>query len=280
MSSWKYAAPKSAYISGGGSGIGLNIVKALIAEGTDIAIFDLKVDEAVLSELKQLCISKDQKIQSYLVDITDHLAVEAAMAKAATDIGTPDFGFNSAGILRTALFSEISYETFDLVVKINLMGSRNFAAGILPHMKSGGHLVLVASLAGIVGSYTQAAYAASKFGVVGLAEVLRTELKTQNIDVSVVCPGEIDTPLLQHERLHGSPITKALNEIAGVMSVEDAIAGILKGIRKREYMITPGFHGKLIRFLARKTTGLFHRIVDKTLAKAIAEDQQKRAGNN
>ena len=220
MSSWKRGAPKIAYVSGGGSGIGLCVVRALLADGATVAIFDLTVGDDVLTGLRELCVRQTQQVRIYTVDITDPLAVEDSMAQAETDLGAPDFGFNSAGILRTAVFTEIPYETFDLVVKINLMGSRNFAASILKRMESGSHLVFMASLAGIVGSYTQAAYAASKFGVVGLAEVLRLEQNLRGVDVSVVCPGEIDTPLLQYEREHGSSVTQELNKIGGVLSAE------------------------------------------------------------
>lgn len=274
MSNWKFGAPRVAFVSGGGSGIGLQIVKALLAEHSSVAIFDLKVEPALLEQL-QASLRPGQKVETYIVDITDPVAVEAAMERGADQLGAPDFAFNSAGILRTAVFTELPYETFELVVRINLLGSRNFAAGVLKHMCAGGHLVLVASLAGVAGSYTQSAYAASKFGVVGLAEVLRAEQKLQGIDVSVVCPGEISTPLLDYERTHGSPITEAVNAFAGVLSVEAAVAGILQGVRQRQFMITPGFKAKLTRLLARKTTGLFHWIIDQKLAKAYAKEQAR-----
>lgn len=272
----KYIAPKVAFISGGGSGIGLHMVKAMVAEGSSVAIFDLKVAAELLNELQGLQVRPGQRVEAYLVDITDPVAVEAAMDKAAAELGAPDFAFNSAGILRTAVFTELPYETFELVVRINLLGSRNFAAGVLRHMQPGGHLVLVASLAGIVGSYTQSAYAASKHGVVGLADVLRAELKLQGIDVSVVCPGEISTPLLTYERAHGSPVAETVNAFAGVLSVEAAVAGILRGLQRRQYMITPGFKAKLTRFLARKTTRLFHWMVDHKLAAAYAKHQARQ----
>jgi NAD(P)-dependent dehydrogenase (short-subunit alcohol dehydrogenase family) len=274
MSNWKFSVPRVAFVSGGGSGIGLQIVKALLAEHCSVAIFDLQVDPVLLEQWQQ-SLRPGQKVETCIVDITDPLAVEAAMDQATRVLGAPDFAFNSAGILRTAVFTELPYETFEQVVRINLLGSRNFAAGVLRHMRAGGHLVLVASLAGIVGSYTQAAYAASKFGVVGLAEVLRAEQKLQGIDVSVVCPGEIATPLLDYERAHGSPITEAVNAFAGVLSVETAVTGILQGVRKRQFMITPGFKAKLTRCLARKSTGLFHWIVDRKLARACAEEQAR-----
>lgn len=272
MNHWKFATPNIAYVSGGGSGIGLNIIKELLCDGCSVAIFDLKVADELLEQLRQQC-AEGQRVEVYLVDITDPKAVDEAMDEAARTIGTADLALNSAGILRTGVFTEMPYETFDLVVRINLMGSRNFAASALRHMHCGSHLVLVASLAGILGTYTQAAYVASKHGVVGLAEVLRIEQKLKGIDVSVICPGEIATPLLAYEREHGSNVTKKLNEIAGVLTVDEAVTGIMKGLRSREFMITPGFKAKLLRALARKASGLFRRTIDTNLAKAIAEEQ-------
>lgn len=274
MSQWIHGAPRVAFISGAGSGIGLQVAKALVGEGASVALFDLRVEEGVLAELRALCRQPQQKVEAFIVDITKAAEVDAAVDAAAARLGAPDFAFNSAGILRTALFTELPAETFELVVRINLIGSRNFAAGALRYMQRGSHLVLVASLSGIMGGYTQAAYCASKFGVVGLAEVLRLEQKPRGIDVSVVCPGEIATPLLTYERQHGSKVTEALNATAGVLTVEEAVAGILAGLRKREFMITPGLRARLLRGMARKTSSLLRWLTDQTLAKALRLEQQ------
>ncbi|WP_299599363.1 SDR family NAD(P)-dependent oxidoreductase [uncultured Microbulbifer sp.] len=275
MSNWKHGAPKVAFVSGGGSGIGLNLTRALLKDGASVAIFDLKVDDALLNDLHGL--SPNARVERYFVDITDSDAVEKSMEEAASTLGAPDFAINCAGILRTAVFTEMSYAMFDQSMKVNLYGSRNFAAGVLKHMQSGGHLALIASLAGMCGSYTHGAYATSKFGVVGLAEVLRTEMKPKGIDVSVVCPGEISTPMLDEERRVGSKVTEIVNEFAGVLPVEVAVQGILDGLRKRTFMITPGFKAKLTRYLARSHTGLFRWIVDKKVAKALKLFGEKTA---
>jgi len=268
MSNWKHGVPKVAFVSGGGSGIGLNLTRALLADGASVAIFDLKVEDALLKELRGLC-KGSARVECFVVDITDPEAVEIAMDEAAATVGAPEFAINCAGILRTAVFTEMSYAMFDQSIRVNLYGSRNFAAGVLKHMRTGGHLALIASLAGMCGSYTHGAYATSKFGVVGLAEVLRTELKPKGIDVSVVCPGEIHTPMLEEERRVGSKVTEIVNEFAGVLPVEVAVQGILDGLRKRTFMITPGFKAKLTRYLARSHTGLFRWIVDGKVAKAL-----------
>lgn len=271
MTKWKHHLPRAVYLSGGGSGIGLGIAQALLKEGSSVAVFDLHLADDVLQRLHALCIAPGQSVCWYPVDITDPVAVDLAMAEARKRQGTADLAFNCAGLMRNAVFTELAYETFELVIKVNLIGSRNFAASALKHLSPRGHLVFMASLAGIVGSYTQAAYAASKFGVVGLAEVLRAEQKLCGIDVSVVCPGEIQTPLLTYERLHGSAVTRDLNAVAGVLTVEQAVAGILSGIKRRQFMITPGFKARLIRAMGRKCTSLQHWIVDRNLAKSVRQ---------
>lgn len=276
MSKWKHGAPRVAFISGGGSGLGLRLAHELVQEGVKVAIFDLYVDDAVLADLRKQA-SNGGWVESYTVDITDPDAIDITMDLAAAEIGAPDFAINCAGILRTAEFTELPYEIFEQTIRVNLIGSRNFAAGALRHMQSGGHLALVASLAGICGSYTHAAYSASKFGVVGLAEVLRTELTPKGIHVSVVCPGEIQTPMLEEERRVGRVVAEVVNEFAGVMPVDKAVAGILAGLRRRQYMITPGFRARLTRALARKTTTLFHRIVDGKVRAGLAAERQLTA---
>ncbi|UHQ54933.1 SDR family NAD(P)-dependent oxidoreductase [Microbulbifer sp. YPW16] len=279
MSNWKHGAPRVAFISGGGSGIGLRLAGALLQEGARVAIFDLHVDESVLADLRGKQAHAGGWVESYTVDITDPVAVTTSMDLATAEVGVPDFAINCAGILRTAEFSELAFETFEQSIRVNLIGSRNFAAGALRHMQPGGHLALVASLAGICGSYTHAAYSASKFGVVGLAEVLRTELTPEGIDVSVVCPGEIHTPMLEEERRTGRLVTEVINEFAGVMPVDKAVDGILAGLRKRQYMITPGFRARLTRAIARKAPGLFHRIIDGKVRQGLAREQRQAAGS-
>lgn len=270
---WQHGPPQVAFVSGGGSGIGRRLAAELLAAGADVAVFDLSVSEAALAELQGHARGPQQRLRAYTVDITDPAAVDAAMDRAVGELGAPDFALNSAGILRTAVFTEMDYATFEQVVRVNLLGSRNFAAAVLRHLPAGGHLVLIASLAAICGTYTQAAYAASKFGVLGLAEVLRTELRPRGIDVSVVCPGEIRTPLLDHERAHGSPVTELLNQTAGVLDLEPAVASILAGLRRRQYMITPGLRARVVRELARRAPGLFHRLIDRKLARALGSDK-------
>ncbi|MBQ0748158.1 MAG: SDR family NAD(P)-dependent oxidoreductase [Marinobacter sp.] len=115
MTSWKHGAPRAAFISGGGSGIGLCLVKSLISEGTSVAVFDLRVDDSVVAELQNNA-RPSQKIEFYAADVTDPVAVEAAMEKAASDMSPPDLAINSAGMMRNGEFTVLPYETFERAV--------------------------------------------------------------------------------------------------------------------------------------------------------------------
>ena len=103
-------------------------------------------------------------------------------------------------------------------MKINLYGARNAIAALLPHMRNqGGHIVNVSSIAGLIGVFGYTDYCASKFGLIGFSEALRSELDSQGIMVSVLCPPDTDTPGLAEENLTKPPETLAVSESACVM---------------------------------------------------------------
>ena len=266
---WKKGAPRCVFISGGGSGIGREFAIRLAQEGAHIAIFNRKLAPQVLDELRQVAQRPDQRFENYSADVSDDAAIHAAIAQAVQTLGPPDLAINSAGIQISAPFEALSSADFNQVIHVNLIGSRNFAAATLPYLRPGAHLVLVASLAGLVGNFAYAAYCASKFGTVGLAQVLRLELKLKGIDVSVCCPAEIDTPLVVEERKTLHPVSAALKDFAGTMAVQPACDGMLKGIAQRDFEIIPGLMPWLTAFLARHVRGITTRISDGIAAKAF-----------
>lgn len=260
---WKHGKPKTVFISGGGSGIGEEFAKQLAREGASIAIFNRKLAPQVISQLRKLAISPQQRFESYIADVADEQAINESIEKAVLEIGRPELAINSAGIQIASVFERATFDDFNKVIQVNLCGSRNFAAALLPHLKPGAHLVFVASLAGQLGNYAYSAYCSSKHGVMGLASVLRIELKLKGIDVSVCCPGEIETPMVANERATIHPITDALRASAGALKVEPASYEMLKGISRREYEIIPGFKPRLTAYFGRHFPGIARKITDK-----------------
>ena len=264
---WQHGRPKCAFISGGGSGIGQEFARRLAQEGADVAIFNRKLAPSVIAELRRAAISPAQRFESYSADVADESALQVAVGRAVAEIGAPDLAINSAGIQIAAPFESTTAADFNRVIQVNLVGSRNFAAAVLPHLAGRSHLVLVASLAGLTGNFAYAAYCASKHGVMGLAAVLRLELKLKGIDVSVCCPGEIETPMVANERGTIHPITEALRTTAGALKLEPACDEMLRGIARRRYEIIPGFRPRLTAFLVRHVPKLMRRATDDVVAR-------------
>jgi NAD(P)-dependent dehydrogenase (short-subunit alcohol dehydrogenase family) len=265
---WKNSAPRRVFITGGGSGIGRGLAHRLAAEGADVAIFNRKLAPAVVAEMQSFAVRPAQRFASYSADVSDAKGLKAAVDQAVAELGAPDLVINSAGIQDAKVFEEQTGAEFDRVMAVNLGGSRNFAAATLPHLKAGGHMVFVSSLAALVGNYAYTAYCSSKFAVRGFAECMRLELKMHNIDVSICCPGEVITPLVIEERKTLHPISAALKEFAGHQEVDVSCEQMLQGIARRKFEIIDGPKPKLTAFLARHFPGLMMNIADSLAAKA------------
>lgn len=258
----------TAFITGGGSGIGLRLAEMLLQQGTNLALFDLSFSESVKERLAK--IRPDATIEYAVVNVCDADAVGAAVDRAVETIGKPSIALNAAGIMRAGRFDELSQGDFEASVGVNLFGSRNFAAAVVPHLQPGSHIVFVASLAGLVPNYAYAAYNASKYGVVGLAGALRIELKEKGAYASVICPPEIMTPMVEEEKKTMHPITGELKSVAGTLELDEACDYIVGALQKRKFMIIPGFMARTVWRLNRWFPGVLQAKVDAVVRKHTA----------
>ena len=262
---------KTAWVTGGSSGIGLELTKRLLKDNYQVCIFaHAGIEQAVIDLQK-----RSPAVCGFEVDVQNESTIEAKFAEAVAAFGTPDLLINSAGISIAKNFDEMTSQEFERQININLVGSRNVAHAALPHLKQAVQqgkrpkLVFIASAAGLVACYGYTGYCSSKFGVVGLAEVLRMELRSQKIDVAVVCPPEVDTPLVTEERKNGSPVTAALKQLGGSMPVEKACQEIYNGIFSSQFMIIPGTQARILAKLSRVLPDLYRNQIDKKLDKII-----------
>lgn len=274
------------WIIGGSSGIGYELAKRYLQAGDKVCIFAHdQIDEAVATLNEFANESKkgakhnenSDSVKGYEVDVTDTKQLAAVFNDAEQDFAAPDTVINSAGIAIAKSFKEMSEEEFKRQIDINLVGSRNVAYCALPHLKAARSnskqrpkLVLISSMAGLVACYGYAGYCASKFGIIGLADVLRMELsKPEGIDIAVVCPPEVETPLVFEERKSGSPITTQLKQLGGSLPIEVAVDEILKGIRANDFFIIPGKQARKLYHLTRLLPMTVRGQVDKKLAKIL-----------
>lgn len=266
---------KTVYITGGSSGIGLAAAKQFAAAGANVAIFSrdrMKLD-AALSLIRAAGISEGQKFTAEALDVGNNTEVDTKIAALARDFGAPDILINSAGSVWCNYIEETPYDAYETEMRTNFFGVRNMVAAVLPFMKlKGGHIVSVSSTLGFIGAFGYAAYAPSKFAVIGFSEVIRAELKKHNIRVSVLCPPDTDTPQLAEENRTKPPETRAINSNAGLMQPEQVATAMIKGMEKNRLMIVPGFMNKVTWILNRLLPGLVRSIMDSDARKA-----QKRA---
>ena len=250
---------KLAYITGGSSGIGLETARLLVSEGCSLVLFARK--QAGLDKARQALeariIGKNQRIDTVSMDVADNDDVQQKIKTAVTEYGVPDILINSAGIGTADYFENISYEAFDRVMKINVYGTRNTIAALLPYMRScgRGHIVNLSSEAGLIGMFGYSLYSTSKYALVGLSECLRSELKRMNIDVTVVCPPEVDTPFVAEEAPTLPPEARAVKSMAGLLKPEYVAKTIVKALKKKKFLVVPGLMARYLYFNHRISNG-------------------------
>jgi NAD(P)-dependent dehydrogenase (short-subunit alcohol dehydrogenase family) len=182
-----------AFVTGGASGIGFGIVKALLEAGAKVAIADLRPDH--LEEAKKSLAAHDNRILCIEVDVTDREAMARAADAVDAAFGRVDILVNNAGIGIEGPFSVASYADWDFGIGVNLGGVINGLMTFLPRIRAGGrggHVVNTASLAGMVQMPSfMAIYATAKAGVIALTEAMRDDLARDDIGASVLCPGPV-----------------------------------------------------------------------------------------
>jgi NAD(P)-dependent dehydrogenase (short-subunit alcohol dehydrogenase family) len=183
-------ANKTAFITGGNSGIGLATAKLFVAEGAKVAITGRNKEtlEAVAKEL-------GPNAFAIVADATDVAATENAVAKAVEKFGKLDIVFANAGISASTPVGGTALETFEAVLKTNITAVFFTVQAAVAHINDGGSVILNGSVISVLGNPGYAAYAASKAGVRGMARVMASELSPRGIRVNVVSPGGTSTPI-------------------------------------------------------------------------------------
>ncbi|WP_300669967.1 SDR family NAD(P)-dependent oxidoreductase [Desulfoluna sp.] len=248
------------YVTGGSSGIGLESAKQLLDKGARVALF-ARGEQALTAVAEAFRLRSDQpEVFSLSMDVSQWNDVELKINETVDRFGAPDVVVNCAGVGAVDHFEKIDAAAFDQVMAINVSGSRNVAAATVPWLKKNkGALVLVASSAGFIPVFGYSAYSTSKFAVMGFAEVLRYELARFGIQVSLFCPSEVDTPLLEKEKATIPKETRALKNFGGVLSVEVAADKLIKGIEQGRFLIVPGVRTKILYWMRRIVPGPLYR---------------------
>lgn len=191
-------------ITGAASGIGRAAAFAFAEEGASLVLTD--IDEKGLARTALLCRALGATVDDHRVDVSNPRSMEALAERVHARIPAVDVLVNNAGVGVAGSFIGTSLETWDWALSVNLKGVVHGCHYFVPKMIErghGGHVVNVASLAGLVASRRMSVYSATKFAVVGMSESLEQELEPLGISVTTICPGIIDTPITRNARLTG-----------------------------------------------------------------------------
>lgn len=270
---------KLAFIIGGSSGIGLATANLLAAHGCNLVLFarGQKMLEEACKTIKTRMKESSQRVNAVPMDVANNDDVQQKIKIAVEKFGTPNFLINCAGVSSAGRFENISYDQFDQTMKINVYGTRNTIGAILPYMKQkgGGHIVNISSMAGLIGMYGYSLYAATKYALVGLTECLRSELKRENIQVTLICPPEVKTPFIEKEAAALPPESRVVKTLAGLLTPEKAARAIVCGVKNGKFLVVPGIAAKSLYFWHRVSNGFLTRLPSDWIVKLVAWRSEK-----
>ncbi|MFE5218265.1 MULTISPECIES: SDR family NAD(P)-dependent oxidoreductase [unclassified Streptomyces] len=265
---------KVAAVTGAGSGIGRHLAFELAKRGARLAVSD--VDDLGLDETADRAKSLGAEVHAAHLDVSDRAAVEAYAATVAEHFGVVHQIYNNAGIAgggQSVLDAE--WELYDRTLAVNLFGVIHGTKAFLPHLiaSGDGHVVNVSSLNGYLAQPTLSAYCASKFGVRGFTEALRTEMLAGRhpVQVSVVHPGGVKTNIanaaLEQARARGLAPTRqqldrarVYNEKLLKMPAEQAARIIVDGVEAGRPRIRVGTDAKIVDRLVRLVPGRYPQL--------------------
>ncbi len=263
-------ADKHVAVTGGSSGIGLALARKLAALGAHVTILARRPD-ALDDAAAAIDAGKHESALPCLAltcDVAEADQVTKAFQAMSQADRTPNVIVNSAGISIPGYFEQQSMDVFERMMQVNYFGTLHMIRGALPSMmaRRDGQIVNVSSVAGFLGVFGFAGYAATKFAVWGLSEALRGELRPHGIAVSVVCPPDTDTPQLHRENEFKPAETKAISGSVKLMSADQVADAILKGMARRRFAIVPGLGSKMVRAVVGLARWLVHGYMDVKVA--------------
>lgn len=262
-------AGKRCFVTGAASGIGRATALAAARRDAEVHLTDL--DAAGLEETAAAIRAAGGRVgYTGAADVADHEAVVAMAAAVHAAHGSMDVVMNVAGISIWGAIQNLDHDHWQRAIDIDLVGPISVLESFVPPMIEagrGGHVVNVSSAAGLLGLPWHAPYSAAKFGLRGVSEVLRFDLRRHRIGVSLVCPGGVKTPLVGSVEIVGidndDPEVRKLKRRfeRHAVSPEHVAEGILAGIEKNRYLVFTSADIRLAFWLQRWAPPVYEAIM-------------------
>lgn len=268
---------KTAIICGGSKGIGKETAKELIKLGGSVLILarGQRALDDTYQELISMTRDDDQFVERVACDATNLEELKPQLEKFVNRHGVPDYLINMVGYAYPEYIQNLALDDFKRNMNANYYGQLVPAIILLPYFmkENRGHITFTSSVLGFMGLMGYAAYAPTKYALVGLVEVLRHELKPYNIGFSLLYPPDTDTPGFETENKTKPQETALLSETAKLYPPEIVAEHFVAGLVKKRLNIFIG-EGKFINLAMRVFPGAVRFFIDTDLKKI-----RKKLGN-
>ena len=239
-------------VTGGGSGIGRELVLNLLKQGASVAAVD--ISQPGLQETAELAGADQERLSSHILDVTDRSEVEELPEIVISRHGAVDGLINNAGIIQPFVkLNNLEYEAIDRVLNINLYGVIYMTKAFLPYLldRPEGHIVNVSSMGGFLPVPGQTLYGASKAAVKLMTEGLYSELLDTNVRVTVVFPGAVATNITENSGVSAEVDPEEAASDYPSLPADEAAEIIVKGMEADKYRVLVGRDARTMDFLSR-----------------------------
>lgn len=255
---------KTIVVTGGGSGMGRELVLELAKRGARVAAVDIN-KEAVL-ETARLAPESKEKISTHVVNITEREAIEKLVEEVKEFHGTVDGIINNAGIIQPFIdVNDLGYDKIEQVMNVNFYGTLYMVKSFLPELlkRPEAHILNVASMGGFLPVPGQSIYGASKAAVKLMTEGLHSELTDTNVGVTIAFPGAIKTNIMQNSKVERKATTDSSGKEYKLTLADDAAKIMIDAIESNAYRVMVGNDAKMMDWM--------YRVMPKKAAAIIAE---------
>lgn len=253
---------KVVWITGASSGLGEAMAREFNRKGTRVILSARRVEE--LERVRDACEDAEESVRILPLDVAEPDTFEEKVKRAVEFYGSVDMLINNAGISQRATALDATMETVRRLMEVNFFGTVGLTKALLPHMieQKSGHIVVISSVMGKIGTKYRSAYAASKHALHGWFDCLRQEMYEHNIDVTLVCPGFVKTDVsINALTATGEKLNEMGDAHEKAMTPKEFAEQILPKLAKRKEEVAIGGVEILSIYLKRFSPTLLNKIL-------------------